>query len=158
MRRIILPALAVGISLVSAATVRADTQYTSWQGQWRISETGTEYPAGFPKITDHVITVAKDDGKALKYTDHWKIGDKADSSSFDGAFDGKPYKTSDGHMMAYEHVSANAYQDHWTDDMGTLGEDHCTFTPDGLHMNCTGAVTPKGGQKATYKEHWDKIQ
>ncbi|HLG87328.1 MAG TPA: hypothetical protein VKZ79_09045 [Alphaproteobacteria bacterium] len=157
MRRILVPTLALGI-LIAAGQTQAAGQYPSWQGQWKIiNDTGTEYPASFPKIENHVITVSKDDGNKLVYTDRWVIAGKEGSSSFDGAYDGKPYRTSDGHNQSYEHV-AGGYQDHWTDDKGTVGEDHCTFTPDGLHMNCTGSTTPKGGQKLSYKEHWDKIQ
>lgn len=155
MRRIFVPALALGM-LAGAAQLHA-AQYPSFQGRWKISETGTEYPASFPKIENHVITVSKDDGHKLAYTDHWVIAGKPGSSSYDGAYDGKPYRTTDGHDMAYEHV-AGGYQDHWTDDKGTVGEDHCIFTPDGKHMNCTGSTTPKGGQKLSYKEHWDKIR
>lgn len=158
MRHSVLPTAIVGLVLAFGSIAQAETQYASWQGQWRISDAGTKYPAGFPEIKDHVITVAKDDGKALQYTDNWTIGGQPGSSSFDGTFDGKPYKTSDGHMMSYKHVSADTYQDRWTDDKGTVGQDKCTFTADRMHMNCTGSVTPKGGKKASYKEHWDKIQ
>lgn len=161
MRRTALPAIIAGLILASTAiapTRAAETKYFSWQGQWRISDEGTQYPAGFPTIKDHVTTVAKDDGKILQYTDSMTIAGQPFSSSYDGTFDGKPSKTSDGHMMWYKHVSANTYVDHWTDDKGTVGQDRCTFTPDGAHMNCTGSTTPKGGKKVSYKERWDKIQ
>jgi hypothetical protein len=158
MQRALLPLLAAGILAATAAASQAATQPLSWQGTWKIAEKGTAYPAGFPKIENHAITVDIDDGTKLKYTDNWDIAGKHGSSSFDGAWDDKPYPTSDGHMMAYKHVSAKSYADHWTDDKGTVGEDHCTFTADDAHMNCTGSVTPKGGKKASYKEHWDKVQ
>ena len=154
MRRVLVPAIALGV-LLSAGLARAEGPFPSWQGQWKIAS--TEHPPSFPKIENHILTVTKDDGSKLAYTDHWTIGGKPSSSSYDGAYDGKPYKTSDGQNMAYEHV-AGGYQDHWTNDSGASGEDRCTFTSDGLHMNCASSMTPKGGQPVAFKEHWDKVQ
>ena len=144
MQRALLPLLAAGLLVASAAGAKAaDTpqdkaNYLSYRGTWKIADKGTVYPAGFPKIENHVITVAIDDGKKLKYTDNWDIGGQHGSSAFDGAWDDKPYPTSDGHMTSYKRVSARSYDDHWTDDKGTAGEDHCTFTADGAHVTCTG--------------------
>jgi len=156
-----LSAAIAGLALV-AVTAQAKTDYASWQGKWRIDAEGTKYPPGFPEITDHVITVSKDDGETLQYNDSWSIGGKPGSSSFDGAYGGKEYPTSDGHMMWYKHVSADTYEDHWTDKNGTVGRDRCTFSADRKQMTCHGSVTPANGpakgQEASYDEHWSKVE
>jgi hypothetical protein len=158
MRRVILPKVVIGVVFASIAVAQAETNYVSWQGEWRINATGTKYPAGFPEITDHVIKVAKDDGKTLEYTDSSSVGGKPLSSSFDGTYGGKEYPTSDGHMMWYKHVSADTFEDRWTDKNGTVGQDRCTFTPDRKHMTCHGSVVPPNGKEASYDERWDKVQ
>ena len=150
-----LPALGAAL-ILSTSTGQAAAANAAWVGAWQIDEKESHYPASFPPIKNHIFTVEKDDGTVLKYTDRMEINGKPFSSSFDGAW-GKASKTSDGHTITYKRVGDNGYEDSWTDDAGTKGEDHCVFTTPAV-MDCKGSTTPKGGQTLSYTEHWNKIQ
>jgi hypothetical protein len=128
-----------------------------YQGDWKLNTTESKYPPGFPQIHDHVLNVTKDDGKTLQYTDNFAVGDMPPTHvSFDGAYDGKPYKTSDGQMMAYFHTKTG-YRDQYTAPNGTKGKDKCDFSADGKTMTCHGQFTPPGAKTPVkFLEVWDK--
>jgi hypothetical protein len=146
-------------AILLTASLSAQAAPPSWQGEWRLNVAESHYPPGFPPIHDHVMQVMKDDGKALQYTDNFAIGDQPTTHvSYDGAYDGKPYKTSDGQMMAFWHTKTG-YRDRWTAANGTKGHDRCAYSADGNKMTCQGAFLPPGAKKeVTFLEVWDKAQ
>jgi hypothetical protein len=150
--------LGLGAALMVAGLAgAAHAAPPSWQGEWHLNTAESKYPPGFPPIHDHVMKVMKDDGKALQYTDSFAIGDQPPTHvSFDGAFDGKPYKTSDGQDMAFFHTDTG-YRDVWTAPNGTKGEDSCDFSGNGARLTCHGQFTPPGAKApVTFVEVWDK--
>jgi len=153
-RKIAAAALA-GMFLVSGGAYAATSNY---QGEWVLNVGKSKYPAGFPEIKDHHMTVTKDDGTSLSYTDNFTIGGQTTHVSYDGAYDGKPYKTSDGQMMAYFHTKTG-YRDQYTAENGTKGKDRCSFSADGKVMTCHGQFTPPGAKTPVkFLEVWDKTQ
>jgi hypothetical protein len=143
---------------VAASTV-AIAAPPSREGEWRLNVGQSQYPAGFPVIRDHIMQVTKDDGKAFAYTDNFIVGDQPPTHvSFDGAYDGKPYKTSDGQMMAVFHTRTG-YRDRWTAPNGTKGYDRCDDSSDGMRMTCHGGFLPPGAKRSvTFLEVWDKVK
>jgi hypothetical protein len=131
----------------------------AYEGEWTLNVAESKYPPGFPEIKDHHMQVTKDDGTHLAYTDNFTIGDQPPSHvSYDGAYDGKPYKTSDGQMMAY-FKTKTGYRDQYTAPNGTKGKDKCDFSADGKRMTCHGQFTPPGAkQPVTFLEVWDKTK
>ncbi len=145
-------------ALIGACPAVAKTASVSWQGEWRLNVAESRYPAGFPPIHDHTTVVERDDGTALKYTDSFTVGDQPRTQvSFDGAYDGKPYKTSDGQMMAFRHT-ARGYRDSWTSAAGVKGKDACDFSPDGKTLKCRGSFAPPGGKTTSFTEVWNKVE
>jgi len=91
----------VGLLIMSSTAALAKTGY---EGTWTLNVAQSKYPPGFPTIRDHHMNVTKDDGKALQYTDNFIIGDApATHVTFDGAYDGKDYKMTDGQIAAKTH-------------------------------------------------------
>ncbi len=153
--RILVAAGAAAIAVTMGSVTPAGAA-TSWQGVWRLNVAQSKYPPGFPEIHDHVTTVRTDDGKALVYTDRFTIGDAPPTEvSFDGAYDGKLYRTSDGQMMAFVHTR-HGYLDHWTSPAGAKGQDRCDFSADGNRLTCHSAYIAPGAKQVTFVEVWDK--
>ena len=142
--------------IAAAGGAYADPFYV---GEWTLNVAESKYPPGFPNIHDHHMQVTKDDGTHVAYTDNFTVGDQPPAhSSYDGAYDGKPYKTSDGQMMAYFHT-ATGYRDEYTAPNGTKGKDACDFSADKKRMTCHGQFTPPGAaQPVTFLEVWDKTK
>jgi len=153
-REIAAVALASFLGITGAAL--ADPSYV---GEWVLNVQESKYPPGFPTITNHHMEVTKDDGTHIAYTDNFTVGNNPPAhSSFDGAYDGKPYKTSDGQMMAYFHTPTG-YRDEYTSPNGTKGKDACDFSADKKRMTCHGEFTPPGAtQPVTFLEVWDKTK
>lgn len=148
-------AIAATILLTGGNALAAEGTY---EGTWKLNVEQSHYPAMMPTIKDHVMVVSYDDGKLLKYTDNFTIGDKTSHVSFDGAYDGKPYKTTNGQDMHVEHTKTG-YRDHWVDPSGSTGIDTCDFTENMTVMTCHSSFTPKGAkQPVTFMEVWNKVQ
>jgi len=157
MRRVLCAAAVGGIVMMTTAAAPAMADPSNYQGDWVLNVAKSKYPPGFPDIKNHHMTVTKDDGTSLAYTDNFTIGDKPETHvSYDGAYDGKPYKTSDGQMMAYFHTKTG-YRDQYTGPTGVKGKDNCSFSADGKVMTCHGQFTPPGAKGPTkFLEVWDK--
>jgi hypothetical protein len=149
-------AIALAGMLASGAAFAASPY--AYEGEWTLNVEKSKYPPGFPEIKDHHMQVTKDDGASLQYTDNFTIGDQATHVSYDGAYDGKPYKTSDGQMMAYFHTKTG-YRDQYTAPNGTKGKDSCSFSADGKVMTCHGQFTPPNAKEPVkFLEVWDKTK
>lgn len=158
--RIALCAMALGgLVLLAGGGARAADAPFSYQGTWKLNTAESKYPPGFPDIHDHVITVAKDDGNILQYTDNFTIGDQPPTHvSYDGAYDGKLRKTSDGQVIAFYHTKTG-YRDHYKAPNGTKGKDKCDFSGDGNRLTCHGwFISPGAKDPVRFVEVWDKAQ
>jgi hypothetical protein len=130
-----------------------------YEGEWTLNVAESKYPPGFPAIRDHHMQVTKDDGTILQYTDNFQVDDQPPVHvSYDGAYDGKPHKTSDGQMMAVFHTKTG-YRDQYTAPNGAKGKDKCDFSADGMRMTCYGEFTPPDAkQPVKFLEIWDKTK
>lgn len=147
----------IGSALLFGAAGAGAADYASWQGHWIWNKTESHYPPGFPEIQSHTMDVTRDDGNLLQYTDSFTIGANGPTTvTFDGAYDGKMHKMSDGQLMAFRHVGKDGYQDHWTSAQGTVGSDRCTFSNDARKLTCHGQFTPPKGQTVRFVEVFDK--
>jgi hypothetical protein len=141
-RRIALAALAASALMISGTAGAA-----SYEGEWILNADQSHYPPGVPEIKDHHMTVAKDDGKALQYTDNFVIAGQENHVTFDGTYGGKPYvMTGNGQTMHVWHTKTG-FRDKWTDPKGSSGTDVCVFTADGNTMNCTARFKGPGAAK-----------
>jgi len=145
---------AILIAAASGAAQAAD--YPSYQGEWTLNEAESHYPPGLPEMKDHHISVTKDDGTNLAYSDSLTVGGKPISASFDGAYGGKPVTMSSGQVTRVYH-DKTGFHDKWTGPDGSSGTDRCVFTADGKRMNCTARFKGKG-QKTMMEAHevWDR--
>jgi hypothetical protein len=149
-------AAAIAIALAGGSAL-ADEKGT-YEGTWKLNVEQSHYPAMMPTIKDHVMVVSLDDGKLLKYTDNFTIGDKTSHVVFDGAYDGKPHKVSNGQDMYVEHTKTG-YKDHWVDPNGSTGIDVCDFSENMTVMTCHSSFTPKGAKEPVkFMEVWNKVQ
>ncbi len=139
--RIALAALAASALLMSGTAGAA-----SYEGEWVLNVEQSHYPPGVPEIKDHHMTVTKDDGTNLKYTDNFVIAGQENHVSFDGTYGGKPYTTSNGQIMHVYHTKTG-FRDKWTAPNGSSGTDVCNFSPDGNTMNCTARFKGPGAAK-----------
>jgi hypothetical protein len=145
--------------LLAAAPVAVGAQaasYPSYRGVWKLNEAESQYPAGLPEMNDHVITVTKDDGVNLAYSDSLTVGGKPMSAAFDGVYGGKPATMSTGQITRVYH-DANGFHDKWEGADGSSGTDKCVFTRDGRRMNCVAQFKGKG-QEAMMEAHevWER--
>jgi len=146
-------------ALLAAASVAGTAQaakYPSYEGTWKLNEGQSHYPPGLPEMKDHVITVTKDDGTNLQYSDALTVGGKPVSASFDGAYGGKPVTMSSGQVTQVYH-DKGGFHDKWKGPDGSSGTDKCVFSADGKTMNCTARFKGKG-QKTMMEAHevWEK--
>ena len=95
------------IVTVSMTGARAAPGYASWEGTWHLNKIETHYPKGV-MVTDNDLTVTKDDGKVLKFSETVTNAGQTSTQTFDGAYDGKPYDVGNGETMIFTHVSATA--------------------------------------------------
>jgi len=149
--------LVAAASLAGTAQAAAQgAQYPSYQGEWKLNEAESHYPPGVPEMKDHHITVTKDDGVNLAYSDSLTVGGKAISASFDGVYGGKPTTMSSGQVTRVYH-DKDGFHDKWTGPDGSSGTDKCVFAADGKRMNCTARFKGKG-QKTMMEAHevWDR--
>ena len=156
MRLALTAAVVSSLALIAGA---ANAATASYQGEWTLNVAESKYPPGFPPIRDHHMDVTKDDGKVLEYTDNFTIGNQPPTHvSFSGAYDGKPYKTSDGQIMVL-FQTPTGYRDEYTALNGTRGKDNCDFSENGMRMTCHSQFTPPGGKPpVTFVEVWDKTK
>ncbi|HZV04120.1 MAG TPA: hypothetical protein VE999_03430 [Gemmataceae bacterium] len=141
----------------------ADSKGPAMQGLWVMNAKESMWPAimkgtgpgGAP--FEHSMHV-RDDGTALAITDVLKHSeDDTAISIWDGAWDGKEHKSSDGSAMAFQRVDATRFKDRWSNAKGDTGEDTCSFSERGMKLTCRGSTTPKGGTRASYVEVLDRI-
>jgi hypothetical protein len=152
----------LGIAALAAAAALAGgnalAEEGAYEGTWKLNVEQSHYPAMMPTIKDHVMVVSYDDGKLLKYTDNFTIADKTTHVTFDGAYDGKPYKMTNGQDMHVQHTKGG-YIDHWKDPSGSTGIDACDFSANMTVMTCHSSFTPKGMKKPVpFVEVWNKVQ
>jgi hypothetical protein len=152
----------LGIAVLAAAAALASgsalAEEGAYEGTWKLNVEQSHYPAMMPTIKDHVMVVSYDDGKLLKYTDNFTIADKTTHVTFDGAYDGKPYKMTNGQDMHVQHTKGG-YIDHWKDPSGSTGIDACDFSGNMTVMTCHSSFTPKGAKKPVpFVEVWNKVQ
>ena len=132
-----LSAAAVLFAAASIAGTAQAAKYPSYQGEWTLNEAQSHYPAGVPEMKDHVITVSKDDGTNLAYSDSLTVGGKPISASFDGAYGGKPVTMSSGQVTRVYH-DKDGFHDKWTGPDGSSGRwailsNHSHLSPDEWH-------------------------
>ena len=125
-------ALATALALPAAA---ADLHYVSWQGAWHLNKPETHYPPGV-MVTANDLTVTKDDGKTLQYSETVTNAGNTATQTFDGAYDGKPIDLGNGEVMSFKHLSA----------VSTLAVRH---NKDGFLLERTVFVLSHGGKKLT---------
>jgi len=152
-----LAAAAATVALTSGIAQAA--AYKSWEGEWTLNVEQSKYPASMPVIKNHVMQTTKDDGKKLAYTDNFEIGGAPVTHvTFDGAYDGKPYKMTNGQDMTVVRTE-HGYLDHWSAPNGTTGKDDCAFDADVKVMTCHGEFTPPGAKEpVTFLEVWNKTK
>jgi hypothetical protein len=149
-------AAAVLLAAASLAGAAEAAQYPSYQGEWKLNEAASHYPPGVPEMKDHHITVTKDDGVNLEYTDALTVNGNAISASFDGVYGGQPITMSSGQVTRVYH-DKTGFHDAWKGPDGSSGTDKCVFSADGKQMNCTARFKGKG-QKTMMEAHevWEK--
>lgn len=134
-------------------------KYVSSEGEWTLNVKETKYPAGFPNIHDHVMQVTKDDGKVLRYTDNFAIGDgPMQHVTLDGTFDGTSHKMTNGQDMMVL-LSEHGYHDQWIAPNGTTGWDNCDYSKHVTLMTChAGFIPPGATNPVTFTEVWNKTK
>ncbi|HEX4506953.1 MAG TPA: hypothetical protein VH722_14585, partial [Alphaproteobacteria bacterium] len=115
-------ATAILLAAASAAGMAQAAGYPSYQGEWKLNEAQSHYPPGVPEMKDHVITVTKDDGTNLAYSDNLTVGGKPISASFDGVYGGKPITMSSGQVTQVYH-DKTGFHDKWNGPDGSSGTD-----------------------------------
>ena len=161
MRQVLLAPVLVGAAiLVATIPTQAAAKYDSWQGKWALNLAESHYPATFPKITRNDITVTKDDGKVLQFTETVTMDGKDVTGGYDGAYDGKMRPTSDGQQLAFHHVSAKTIGDERKNAAGvTTGKSACTFSDDGKKLTCHITTFMKPGEKPLkFVEVFDRVE
>ncbi len=130
------------------------------EGTWKLNVEQSHYPAMMPTIKDHVMVVSYDDGKLLKYTDNFTIGDKTSHVSFDGAYDGKPYKTTNGQDMHVDPERKPAIATSGSTRAARTGIDACDYsrTCHGHDLPQLGFIPPGATKPVTFTEVWNKTK
>ena len=150
--------IAASCGLLIAGIASASAAAASYEGEWVLNAAESHYPPGVPEIKDHHMTVAKDDGTILKYTDNFIIAGQENHVSFDGTYGGKPSTTSNGQIMRVYHTKAG-FRDKWTAPNGASGTDVCDFSADGNTMKCTARFKGPGAAKVMVAhEVWDRAK
>lgn len=151
---------AAAATLALTCGIAEAAAYKSWEGEWTLNVQQSKYPASMPVIKNHVMQTTKDDGKKLTYTDNFQIGDGPMTHvTFDGAYDGKPYKMTGNDQDMTVVRTEHGYLDHWKAPNGTTGKDDCAFNAEVTVMTCHGEFTPPGAKEpVTFLEVWDKTK
>ncbi|HLG89191.1 MAG TPA: hypothetical protein VKZ79_18580 [Alphaproteobacteria bacterium] len=148
-------ALVGAVALPAAAT---GTKHASWEGTWHLNKTETHYPAGV-MVTANDITVSKDDGKALKFSETVTSAGQTTTQNYDGAYDGKFYDVGDGESLAYTHVSANASKAvRHNKDGFVLERTTQVLSKDGKKLVCHVWAQRPGGKPIKFDEIFDRAQ
>ena len=152
-------AATLALTLTLTGGIAQAAAYKSWEGEWTLNVEQSKYPASMPVIKNHVMQTTQDDGKKLAYTDNFQMGDgPVTHVTFDGAYDGKPYKMTNGQDMTVVRTE-HGYLDHWSAPNGTTGKDDCAFDVGVKVMTCHGEFTPPGAKEpVTFLEVWNKTK
>ena len=144
------------VSMLAAAPCLAQAQ--SFQGSWTLDPARSTMSPGEPPPKSSVMRVTVDDGRNFAWTQTTVGPDgKSSSTSFKGAFDGRPYPISNGGgNLAFTRPSPTSFTDKGSDPSGGHWTETCTIGSDQRTLTCNGQETDPHGQSQNYTDVWVK--
>ena len=147
----------IGVTLALSAGT-AGARPPALTGDWRLNEAQSELLPGDAPPAELIMSIAKDDEAAFRWTVRVKMADGAAGTiGFDGAIDGKPYpiKGRPGSTSAFS-WAPNGSLKRVDESAGGIVTEICAFSADMRTMNCEARQTDTKGRVATYIEVFDR--
>jgi hypothetical protein len=108
-------------------------------------------------VTANDLTVTKDDGKILQYSETVTNGGKTTTETYDGVYDGKFHQLDNAQTMSFRHISPTSYRAVRKNKDGfVLEQTTFVLSKDGKKLTCHVWAQQPEGKPITFDEIFDK--